>query len=164
MIKYRGIDTAKNIGRLTAKFASLGIDKSRLVLEGRSPHIELLARYNDVDIALDPFPYSGGLTTFEALWMGVPVITVPGQTFASRHSFSHLSTVGLPELVAKNKNDYVRLAIDLAGDLHKLSKLRTGLRSRMANSPICDGKKFADNFTAIMKKIWREWCVAQDNN
>ena len=86
MIKFRGIDSSTNKNRLIAMFDAEEVDKSRLMLEGQSPHAELLARYNHVDIALDPFPYSGGLTTYEALWMGVPVITVPGETFASRHS------------------------------------------------------------------------------
>ena len=162
LIKYKGIDTATNVERLTTKFEAKGIDKSRLVLEGQSPHVELLARYNDVDIALDTFPYSGGLTTYEALWMGVPLITVPGDTFASRHSKSHLTTVGLPELIAENKDDYIRLAVELAGNAERMAELRTGLRSWMANSPICDGEKFSDNFTAIMRKIWQDWCLTQD--
>jgi predicted O-linked N-acetylglucosamine transferase (SPINDLY family) len=162
LIKYRGTDTATNIERVTATFAAKGIDESRLVLEGQSPHIKLLARYNDVDIALDTFPYSGGVTTYEALWMGVPVITVPGNTFASRHSKSHLTTIGLPELIAENKDDYVRLAVELAGDTERMTELRTGLRSLMANSPICDGKKFTSNFSAIMRRIWRDWCFTQD--
>jgi predicted O-linked N-acetylglucosamine transferase (SPINDLY family) len=162
LIKYSGIDTATNIERLTAKFAANGINKSRLVLEGQSPHIDLLARYNDVDIALDTFPYSGGLTTYEALWMGVPVITVPGDTFASRHSKSHLTTVGLPELIAENKDDYIRLAVELSGNAERMAELRTGLRSWMANSPICDGDRFTNNFTATMRKIWRDWCLTQD--
>ena len=162
VIKYKGIDTTTNMDRLTIKFADKGIDKSRLVLEGMSLHVDLMARYNDADIALDPFPYSGGLTTYEALWMGVPVITVPGQTFASRHSLSHLSTIGLTELVAKDEDDYVRITVELAGDAERLSELRAGLRSRMANSPSCDGKKFATNFTIIMQKIWRDWCLTKN--
>jgi protein O-GlcNAc transferase len=162
IIKYKGIDSAANIKRLRTKFEAQGIDKSRLTLEGKSSHVDLLARYNDVDITLDTFPYSGGLTTFESLWMGVPVISVPGKTFASRHSLSHLSTIGLPELVAKDKDDYVRLTVELAKDAERMVELRVGLRSRMANSPICDGDKFSRNFTTLMKKIWRDWCFTQD--
>ena len=128
-----------------------------------SPHAELLARYNDVDIALDPFPYSGGLTTLEALWMGVPVITVPGETFASRLSLSHLSTMGLQELVARDKDDYVELAISLASNVEELERLRAELRDKMANSPVCDGRRFADEFTKIMRQIWHDWCLSQSN-
>ncbi len=94
-------------------------------------HEKLLAFYNRVDIALDTFPYSGG----------VPVITLAGGTFASRHSLSHLLTIGLLELVANDCNDYVRIAVDQANDTKKLEFLRLGLRDKMAGSPICDGKK-----------------------
>ena len=107
-------------------------------------------------IALDTSPYSKGLITLEALWMGGPVITVPDQTFASRHSLSHLSVISLPELLAKDQDHYVRLAVDIAGDTGRTSDLRGELRSRVVNSPVCDGKRFADNFTKNMKKIWQD--------
>ncbi len=162
LIKYKGINSKYNIKRLTSLFEAKGIDHSRLILEGQASHAEILARYNEVDIALDPFPYSGGLTTLEALWMGVPVITMQGQTFASRHSLSHLSTIGLPELIAKDKEEYVRLAIELAGNVKKMSELRAGIRTRMADSAICNGTKFADNFTNIMRKIWVDWCLLKN--
>ncbi|MBC8337878.1 MAG: tetratricopeptide repeat protein [Rhodospirillales bacterium] len=162
VLKFRGIDSGANAKRLTSMFQAEGVDPSRLILEGKSSHPELLARYNDVDIALDPFPYSGGLTTYEALWMGVPVITVAGETFASRHSLSHLSTVGLPELVARDHEDYVNLAVALAVDIERLADLRAGLREKMARSPICDGEKFSQGFAGLLRGIWRDWCMAQD--
>lgn len=159
LIKYKGIETPTANGRLRALFEAEGLASSRLILEGRSPHADLLKRYGEeIDIALDPFPYSGGLTTYEALWMGVPVITVPGQTFASRHSQSHLTTIGLPELVAKDYDDYVARAVDLASDIERLRSLRARLRSQMANSPACDGEKFAKGFTNLMRSIWKDWC------
>ncbi|MBT4932951.1 MAG: tetratricopeptide repeat protein [Rhodospirillaceae bacterium] len=161
LIKYKGIDSSANIERLTAMFMAEGIDSSRLTLEGPSPHEALFARYNDVDIALDPFPYSGGLTTYEALWMGVPVITVPGQTFASRHSLSHLSTIGLPELIARDHDDYVRLAVGLANDGDRLEGLRAGLREKMDASHLCNGEKFAQAFATQMRDIWRLWCASR---
>lgn len=162
LLKYKNLDSAANAGPIIALFEEAGINPSRIILEGQSPHAALLERYNDVDIALDPFPYSGGLTTYEALWMGVPVITVAGETFASRHSLSHLSTVGLPELVAGDQGDYVKLAVELAGDADRLSDLRLGLRQKMAASPICDGEKFASGFAAIMRQIWGHWCNQQN--
>ena len=96
--------------------------------------------------------------------MGVPVITVPGETFASRHSLSHLSTIGLPELVACDRDKYVELAVELAHSTDKLAGLRAKLRKKMASSPICDGKKFAEGFATNMRKIWRDWCLAQDSD
>ena len=111
-----------------------------------------------MDIALDTFPYSGGLTTCEALWMGVPVITVPGKTFAGRHSLSHLSTVGLSEFVARDVSHYVDLAVELAKDPSHMANLRSQLRACMAKSPLCDGPRFARHFADEMRKVWRIWC------
>src|SRR5439155_5088324 len=122
--------------RILALFAAEGIPAAQIDLEAGSPHSELLKRYNDIDIALDPFPYSGGLTTIEALWMGVPVVTMPGERFASRHSFSHLNNVGLGDLVADSPEAYVRIAIELADDLPRLAGLRAGMRERLATSPL----------------------------
>lgn len=129
-----------------------------MVLEGKSAHRELLARYNDIDIALDTFPYSGGLTTCEALWMGVPVVTAPGETFAGRHSLSHLSNLGLSELAARDVSHFVELAAALANDPARLRNLRSGLRDRMANSGLCDGPEFARHFNSAMRDVWRHWC------
>jgi protein O-GlcNAc transferase len=89
--------------------------------------------------------------------MGVPVITCPGETFASRHSLSHLSNVGLTETIARDWDGYVELAVGLANDLPRLSALRSGLRERMAASPLCDGKRFAANLMTILRGVWREW-------
>ena len=105
-------------------FKTKGISRSRLTLKWYSPHTELLALYNDIDIALDSFPYSGGLTTCEALWMSVPMLTVPGETFANRDSVSHLLTIGLPELVECDYDDYVELAVGLANDIDSLPQWR----------------------------------------
>ena len=93
--------------------------------------------------------------------MGVPVITLAGETFASRHTLSHLFTIGLPELVANDRDDYVKIAVDHAKDAKKLEFLRVGLRDRVAESPICDGKKFADGFVKVMREIWHDWCSLQ---
>lgn len=159
VLKYGGYGVDSVAESVRRDFAAAGGDVERLVLEGASPHRELLERYNGVDIALDPFPYSGGLTTCEALWMGVPVITLPGATFASRHSQSFLSTVGLADLVADDRDEYVRLALDLAGDIDRLSALRAGLRDRVSASPLCDAASFARHFADLMRDIWRKWCA-----
>src|SRR6202000_753858 len=99
LLKYRGMTDTAFAGQVTSSFTAGGIEASRLEFLGYSQPAEHLAQYHRVDIALDTFPYSGGLTTCEALWMGVPVITCPGETFAGRHALSHLSNVGLTETV-----------------------------------------------------------------
>jgi predicted O-linked N-acetylglucosamine transferase (SPINDLY family) len=144
--------------RTWAMFGAAGGDRQRLELRGTMPWRMLLAAYNEIDVALDPFPYSGGLTTCEALWMGVPVVTCPRETFASRHSLSHLSNVGLTETVAGDDREYVALAVGLAADLPHLAALRTGLRERMARSPLCNGPRFAAHLSEHLRAVWRRWC------
>jgi predicted O-linked N-acetylglucosamine transferase (SPINDLY family) len=159
VLKYAGLDDPAVAGRLAGLFAGQGIDPARVQFRGRSPHAELLAQYHDIDLALDPFPYSGCLTTCEALWMGVPVITCPGATFVSRHSLSHLATVGLPELVAGDREQYVEVVVALAEDLPRLAGLRAGLRTQVAGSPLCDGRRFAANLLALLRDAWRQWAA-----
>ena len=159
LIKYRGTDADINTQRIKNFFIKEEIDISRLTLEGHAPHGELLARYNHVDIALDPFPYSGGLTTLEALWMGVPVITLPGATFASRHSLSFLSALGLSQLIANTEKDYIEISADLANNIDTLMELRSVLRNKMSNSAICDYNTFAKDFSSLMTGVWRDWCT-----
>jgi predicted O-linked N-acetylglucosamine transferase (SPINDLY family) len=139
-------------------FLSAGGASHQLELYGKKTWPELLDTYNTIDLALDPFPYSGGLTTCEALWMGVPVVTWPGETFAGRHSLSHLSNVGLAETIAANEHEYIEVASRLAGDLPHLAALRAGLRDRMAHSPLCDGERFGRHLMALLRDIWRQHC------
>jgi protein O-GlcNAc transferase len=158
VLKYPGLDAPSVTRRMEAMFAQRGVDRGRLELLGKSSHEDLLRQYQRVDIALDPFPYNGGLTTCEALWMGVPVVTWPGETFAGRHSLSHLSNVGLLETIAGDLKGYVELAAGLAADLPRLAGIRARLRDQVAGSPLCDGQRFAENFTAILRGAWRRWC------
>jgi protein O-GlcNAc transferase len=146
-------------GRVRAELEAAGLASARLTIETGVPHAELLDAYNRVDIALDPFPYSGGLTTLEALWMGVPVITMPGLSFAGRHSTSHLVNAGLADLVAADAQDYAARAVALAGDPPRLDHLRVGLRARLASSPVCDAAGFAQAFADLLRRTWREWCA-----
>ena len=147
--------------RYLGLFAEQGIGAERLILEGPSPHAELLAAYGRVDVTLDPLPYTGGLTTLESLWMGVPVVTLPGETFAARHSTSHLYNAGLPELVARDADEYVAIAARLAGDPGALAALRAGLRGRLAASPICDGAAYARGLEAAYRTMWRRWVAGE---
>ncbi len=155
VLKFKGWNDRCVVRRFAELFAAQGIDSGRLEFLGPSPHIELLAEYGRIDLVLDPFPYSGGLTTCEALWMGVPVITWPGETIAGRHSLSHLSSVGLTETIARDVDEYVEVAVALAGDLPRLAMLRTGLRQRMAASPLCDGNRFAMNLMSLLHDVWQ---------
>ena len=141
-------------------FAAHGIDGARIDLRGSSSHRTQLALHNEVDLVLDPFPYSGGLTTCEALWMGVPVIALPGQTFAARHSASHLCNAGLPQFVAADLADYQRIALRWANDLPGLIELRAGLREQLRRSPLCDAPRFGRSLGAALRQAWREACAA----
>jgi predicted O-linked N-acetylglucosamine transferase (SPINDLY family) len=161
VLKYKGIDDPAVAGNLAEKFAGHGVDAGRVEFLGHSSHADLLGHYRRIDMALDPFPFNGGLTTLEALWMGVPVITCPGETFAGRHSLAHLSNVGLTQTIARDLDGYVDLAVSLAGDLSGLAALRAGLRERLASSPLCDGPRFAAHLLQLLRGIWREWCRRQ---
>jgi predicted O-linked N-acetylglucosamine transferase (SPINDLY family) len=158
LLKYRGLGGKSVRERYLAMFTAFGVDPSRLEFAPPSDYAEYLAAYRQVDIALDPFPFGGGITTCDALWMGVPVVTCPGETFASRHGLSHLANVGLTDTIARDLDEYVALAVGLAGDLPRLATLRAGLRERMACSPLCDGKRFAEHFAEVLGGAWRQWC------
>jgi predicted O-linked N-acetylglucosamine transferase (SPINDLY family) len=137
-----------------------GIDAERLELRGyEAAHGDHLALYQRLDVALDTFPYHGTKTTCEALWMGVPVVTLAGQTHASRVGVSLLNNIGLPELVASTPEEYVRLAVELAGDLPRLSQLRSTLRPQMEGSPLMDAPRFAQDVEEAYLAMWRHWCA-----
>ena len=157
VLKYIGLDSPCTSQRYRELFASCGIDPRRLELLGYTTYDPMLAEYNRIDLGLDPFPFSGSATTLEALWMGVPVITCPHETFASRHSLSHLSNVGLTDLVAHDLAQYMELAVALAGDWPRLAALRAGLRRQVAESPLCDGRRFAEHLMKLLRDCWREW-------
>lgn len=138
--------------------AAQGVARERVLVEGPVGHKYLLETYNRIDIALDPWPYSGGLTTCEALLMGVPVVTLPGPTFAGRHSATHLVNAGLPELVVNSWEEYRQRVIGLAGDLKSLSSIRGHLRDVLMRSPVCDSRRFASHFSTAMRAIWQRYC------
>ncbi len=123
-------------------FVAAGIEAERIILRGASFHGQVLKEYADVDIALDSFPFTGGLTSCEALWMGVPVVTWPQSRVVSRQTLAFLSAIGLPELAARDEDDYVRIAVKLANDVAYLQTLRRDLRSLMRASSLCDVKGF----------------------
>jgi protein O-GlcNAc transferase len=133
-----------------------GIDPSRVTLQGPAPSREgYLARYNEVDVILDSFPYPGVTTTCEALWMGVPTITLAGDTLLSRQGAGVVSAAGLQEWIATDVDEYVAKAVEVAGDLPKLAALRAGLREQVSTSPLFDAKRFAKNFEDAMWGMWQ---------
>lgn len=156
-LKTKSFNDQETRERYHQLFVNYGVELERVILEGDSRHPELLASYNRVDIALDPFPYSGGLTTLESLWMGVPVITLGGERFCSRHSLTHLTILGLTETIAADAETYITTALILAENLDHLAAMRSSLRPRMAASPLCNGVKFTRNLEAAYRSMWQAW-------
>jgi protein O-GlcNAc transferase len=148
--------TARDL--LRERFAAQGISGDRLSLHLKLPADRFWALSSQIDIALDPFPYNGTTTTCEALWMGLPVITLIGETSVSRSGYALLKGVGLEELCAKDVAGYVRIAVGLARDLSRLAALRQGMRARVEASPLRDEAGFARDIEAAYREMWREWC------
>jgi len=136
-------------------FVQRGIGTERIELRSASFHVDVLQEYADIDIALDPFPFTGGLTSCEALWMGVPVVTWPQSRVVSRQTFAFLSAIGLNELVAENSDDYVSIAIALAKDINRLAGLRSGLRKRMQASQLMDVSGFTQQFEQCLVDLFQ---------
>ena len=148
-------------GKITERVREkLGVASDRLIGLPRESRLDYLKNYHRIDLALDPFPCSGGVTTFDCLWMGVPVVTLAGATVVSRGSLSILSHVGLTELAAKNKADYVALAVALAQDTDRLRELRAGLRERLERSRLMDAKQLARQIESAYLSIWHKWCAS----
>ncbi len=147
---------------ITRQFAAAGVAAERLDLRAGADRAGLLATYNDIDIALDPFPYGGGTTTAEALWMGVPVVSLRCDRFSGRVGESILTTVGLPALVADDAAAYLATASSLAADLKRLADLRAGLRATVVGSPLCDGDRFARHLESAYRAMWRRWCTGRE--
>ncbi len=154
VFKTHQLTDAPTAARLRGAFDQYGIDPARVEARGSSPHRAFMASYNEIDIVLDPFPYSGGLTTCEALWMGVPTVTLPGEIFASRHSASHLSNAGFADWVARDLAGYVALAVGWAADIDRLAALRATMRARVRASPLCDAPRFGRALGMALRHAW----------
>ncbi len=139
-------------------FATQGIAAERLILHGKLPAAEYYALLNAIDIALDPFPYTGTTTTCESLWMGVPVVTLIGETSVARSGYALLKGIGLEELAARDEKEYVAIAAALAQDLDRLDALRGGMRQRIASSPLRDEAGLTRDLEAAYRAMWRAWC------
>ena len=155
-LAYWGYDSPGTQQRLLERFARGGVAADRLEFVGARPHRAQLASYEDVAVQLDPLPYSGGLTTIEAAMMGVPVVTCPGRTFASRHAARHLTTIGREAWIAASTDDYIDTVVTLASDRARLDHERFALRAAVAASPLCDYPRFAADFADAMRAFWVE--------
>lgn len=159
LLKNQALGSASVQWRFRDLFAAEGIAFPRLELRGETASkADHLAMYSAVDIALDPFPYNGTTTTVEALWMGVPVLTIAGDRHASRVGVSLLSAVGVSELIATSGDDLIARASALAADRARLADYRRTLRPRMAASPLCDGPTFTRRVESVWRSVWQEWC------
>jgi predicted O-linked N-acetylglucosamine transferase (SPINDLY family) len=156
VLKWHSLKDSMSEKRLSNWFRECGIDVGRIEFRSESPHPELLQEYSGIDISLDPFPFSGGVTSCESLWMGVPVITLPGSTPISRQTAAFLTVIGHRELIAGSKEEYVEIARRLCGEHEELENLRLKLRGDMASSPLCDGKSFAGDLEQLFLEIWDE--------
>jgi protein O-GlcNAc transferase len=144
---------------LLAEFSLAGIEPDRILFSRRTlSKTEHLAAYGQMDLALDTFPYNGTMTTNEAMWMGVPVVTLRGNRHAARVGASLLTAVGLEELIANDEEHYASLAVAIGQDIERLSHIRTGLRNRMRQSALCDGPRFASAMEGAYRDMWLAFC------
>ncbi|MGA2441585.1 MAG: hypothetical protein ABSH08_11540, partial [Tepidisphaeraceae bacterium] len=135
-----------------------GIGPERVEFAAGQSRLAYLQTYHRIDIGLDTSPYNGHTTSLDSFWMGVPVITLAGQTVVGRAGLSQLTNLGLTELIARTPEQYVRIAAELAGDLGRLTELRGTLRARMEESALMDAPRFARNVEAAYRQMWRNWC------
>ncbi|MCM8738651.1 tetratricopeptide repeat protein [Azospirillum sp. A1-3] len=162
LLKSRDIGSQEAHDAILDRFRRAGADLSRIVFaNGSERQAQHLSQYGLIDIALDTFPYGGMTTTCEALWMGVPVITMAGDRTSARYGASVLNAVGLGELVADSPERFGEIAAELATNIDELEKLRSGLRTRMAASPLCDGIGFARAVEDAYRDMWTRWCQSR---
>jgi len=156
-LKSKGFDDPLVRSAYWEKLAAEGVSSDRILLEGYAPRRELLAAYHQVDIALDPVPYQGGVTVLEALWMGVPTLVLRGKRppFV-RHAESHLTQAGVADWIVASEDAYVATALAWGSNLAGLSTLRSRLRQQMAASPICDTVAFTRDLEAAFTQVWSD--------
>lgn len=156
MLKWRSYRDKNVKNWIYDRFERLGISKNRIMIRQDINHSQMLADYSDVDIVLDTFPFNGGMTSIEALWMGVPIITLAGETPASRQSGSFLGLVGLEDCIASDLDGYVSAAVQLSSNRDRLYDIRGTLRQRMKKSPLMDGALFAKNMQCLLEHMYQD--------
>ncbi len=158
LLKYRGLEERRTQQRLIDGFERCGIDLHRVEFRGHTPLEKMLAEYAEMDVALDPFPFTGGATTMMALTMGVPVVTLAGETMAGRQSLAVLAGMNQLETVAHSSEQYLTIAEGLVAEPARLATLRGELRRRVLASPYCDAPQFVQDFAATIRQLWRDYC------
>jgi len=159
ILKNKILDGAVGRRSTLEAFAAHGISGKQLELVGHSKsQIDHLEWYNKIDIGLDTFPYNGTTTTCDALWMGVPVVTLAGNKHVARVGVSQMTNIGMPELIAATPEEYLAIALRLANDLDALGKVRKDLRSRMSASPLTNASLFTRNLEQVYREMWEKWC------
>jgi predicted O-linked N-acetylglucosamine transferase (SPINDLY family) len=138
-----------------------GIDPARIEVFDKQPRERYYRLVQQADIALDPFPFNGHTTTCDAIWLGVPVVILLGRMYASRFGSSVLANVGLEEWIARSVDEYIAVAVRMAGDVERLAELRAGLRARMAASRLLDFQGFTRRVETAYREMWRAWCAAR---
>jgi predicted O-linked N-acetylglucosamine transferase (SPINDLY family) len=161
VIKCVGADLAPERDRLLATLAAHGVHPDRVTIFGKTSQPDHLAAHGEVDLMLDTFPQSGGITTLDALVMGVPVVTLLGRRITGRASASFLTTLGLADLIAHTPDEYVEIATRFAGDLDRLVQERATLRERLLTSPLGDAARYTRAVEAAYREIWRRWCAGR---
>ncbi len=158
MIKAREFSDIETVERIKKKFGTSGLSPGRLIVRPASGHQQMLSEYSEVDIGLDPFPFNGGMTSMDALWMGVPVLTMAGSSVVSRQSTSMLTNIGLEELIFADVESYIAGAVVLAQDRPRMARLRATTRLKMLRSPLCDAEQFTQDLETLYRRMWQAWC------
>lgn len=160
LLKSGSLDDPSGRDWLTRDIDAAGIRRDRVELRGSNHYAAMLDEYGGVHVALDPFPFCGGLSSLDALWMGVPVVTLEQTLMAGRQTIAFLHNIGAPELIAATTDRYVRIAVELAGDRQRIARYRTMLRPAMQASPLMDYDGFTRNLETAWRGMWRAWCAA----
>ncbi|MDR2690097.1 MAG: tetratricopeptide repeat protein [Azoarcus sp.] len=147
----------------SSQFERYGVAPGQLEFRGYAPPDQYFDSHNEVDLGLDPFPFNGGTTGYDSIWMGVPFVTWPGEHLSARMGRAILQNVGLHELIADSADAYVDIAVNLAHDRERLGALRAGLRERMLASPLLDAPRMAKGLEAAFRKMWQRWCHETNN-
>ncbi len=163
-LRVHGIPEQKAQRAMLLRFERWGLDPSRVEIRGRAHILPYFASIGDVDIALDTFPYNGATTTFDTLWMGVPLVALRGDRGIARGTYSILRSLGMRDLISSTPAEYVAANVALAGNLQWRCDIRNSLRSRLAKSPVMDSRAFVADLESLYHVMWGAWCDRSGSN